>query len=140
MKIIRNGLLPTAILLSMMLGCSSAPYDESDHGLIEDDMYDEEIMLEEQLVLEEQEGEDTYYTEEVSDEGNLDIISIGDQGDDNMVLPQRGSTMSTVIRDYGEPEEKYAPVGEPPITRWRYNSFTVVFEHSHVIHVVRHRN
>jgi hypothetical protein len=54
-------------------------------------------------------------------------------------LPARGTTMTQVEARYGAPAERYAPVGQPPITRWIYPSFVVYFEHSHVVHTVLRR-
>ncbi len=56
------------------------------------------------------------------------------------VLPSRGSLKSTVEAQYGEPVEKRAPVGEPPITRWVYPAFSVYFEHDHVITAVLNKS
>jgi hypothetical protein len=53
--------------------------------------------------------------------------------------PQRGMTMSAVEQQYGKPETVVEAVGEPPITRWVYDNFTVYFEHNRVIHAVVHR-
>jgi hypothetical protein len=53
--------------------------------------------------------------------------------------PQRGMTMSAVEQQYGKPDTVMAAVGEPPITRWVYDNFTVYFEHDRVIHAVPHR-
>ena len=47
--------------------------------------------------------------------------------------------MTAVESTYGEPAQKHAAVGQPPITRWDYPSFSVYFERDRVIHaVVRH--
>lgn len=51
-------------------------------------------------------------------------------------LPDRGATRDTVISQYGEPAQKFAAVGEPPISRWQYPGFTVYFENDNVIHSV----
>lgn len=56
-------------------------------------------------------------------------------------LPVKGQTMAEVVRHYGEPQQKHAPVGgdapkHPPITRWDYAAFSVFFEHSHVVDAV----
>ena len=48
-------------------------------------------------------------------------------------LPTRGSLKSTVEAQYGAPDEKRDPVGQPPITRWVYPAFSVYFEYDHVI-------
>ena len=55
-------------------------------------------------------------------------------------MPYRGLDMSGVARSWGEPREKVAAVGQPPISRWIYDGFTVYFEHQDVIHSVRHRS
>jgi hypothetical protein len=53
--------------------------------------------------------------------------------------PRRGSTMANVEAQFGAPNQRVPAVGEPPITRWEYPGFTVVFEHDRVLHsVVRH--
>lgn len=49
-------------------------------------------------------------------------------------LPRRGELMDSVQAEYGTPARTSTVVGEPPITRWYYESFTVVFEYEHVIH------
>ena len=53
--------------------------------------------------------------------------------------PHRGSSMSIVKGQFGEPENAKPAVGDPPITRWVYPAYTVYFEHEHVIDVVVHR-
>ena len=50
--------------------------------------------------------------------------------------PQRGMTMKRVTEGWGEPRRRVAAVGQPPITRWQYEGFTVYFEHDRVIHTV----
>ncbi|MBK8283547.1 MAG: hypothetical protein IPK97_00965 [Ahniella sp.] len=47
--------------------------------------------------------------------------------------PTKGMQMTQVEREFGAPVSKGEPVGDPPITRWTYASFSVYFEHSHVI-------
>jgi len=51
-------------------------------------------------------------------------------------LPTRGMSMAQVEARFGAPAEKYAAVGQPPITRWVYPSFIVYFEYQHVVHTV----
>ncbi|MFO1355924.1 MAG: phosphodiesterase [Gammaproteobacteria bacterium] len=53
--------------------------------------------------------------------------------------PLRGMTMKAVATRWGEPAEKQAPVGQPPITRWDYGDFVVFFEYDHVIDAVPRR-
>lgn len=50
--------------------------------------------------------------------------------------PSRGTSMAQVERQFGAPAERFAAVGQPPITRWVYPDFVVFFEYSHVIHAV----
>ncbi|MFK8030526.1 MAG: hypothetical protein AB8G18_09825 [Gammaproteobacteria bacterium] len=54
--------------------------------------------------------------------------------------PSRGMTMAQVEERHGAPTIRRAPVGNPPITRWEYESFIVYFEYRHVIHSVAKLN
>jgi hypothetical protein len=49
-------------------------------------------------------------------------------------LPKQGTSMAAVQKQFGAPVQKTAAVGKPPITRWVYPDFTVVFEYKHVVH------
>jgi hypothetical protein len=51
-------------------------------------------------------------------------------------LPRRGISMATVEERFGAPRTRHAAVGQPPITRWDYDGFSVYFEHQHVVHAV----
>lgn len=56
-------------------------------------------------------------------------------------VPEKGTTMPVVLKRYGQPQKKYAPVGgdaptHPPITRWDYPGFSVFFERTHVVDAV----
>ncbi len=51
-------------------------------------------------------------------------------------IPRRGMMMDQVQAQYGVPSAQLPAVGEPPISRWVYNDFTVYFEHQYVIHAV----
>ena len=54
--------------------------------------------------------------------------------------PQRGSSKAQVLADYGQALSSSDNVGEPPISRWEYQNFYVVFESDIVIHsVLKHR-
>lgn len=53
--------------------------------------------------------------------------------------PQRGMTKQRVERGWGEPTRRIAAVGQPPISRWVYDGFTVYFEYDRVIHTVANR-
>ena len=54
----------------------------------------------------------------------------------NIETPQRGSTMASVEAKFGAPANKTGAVGDPPITKWFYPNFVVVFEHDRVLHAV----
>jgi len=51
--------------------------------------------------------------------------------------PKRGSSMASVEASFGPPATRSSAVGQPPITRWDYNGFSVYFEYDHVLHSVR---
>lgn len=58
-----------------------------------------------------------------------------------IVLPAKGLSMAEVEKRYGEPRSKQPPVGgdspkQPPITRWDYDAFKVIFERDKVIDAV----
>jgi hypothetical protein len=55
-------------------------------------------------------------------------------------MPMRGATMDRVRQLFGAPQGVSGPVGDPPITRWDYDQFVVVFEHNRVIHSVARHN
>ncbi len=52
------------------------------------------------------------------------------------MMPKRGIKMDDVLSEFGEPDQRFGPVGEPPITEWVYGSFRVYFEHQIVLHTV----
>jgi hypothetical protein len=53
--------------------------------------------------------------------------------------PQNGFTMSQIRQQYGNPVSELPAVGDPPITRWDYDGFSVFFEYDLVLHSVVHR-
>ena len=65
-------------------------------------------------------------------------IPVGQQGQDkqNVSRPRAGMSQNQVKEMFGNPIEWTNPVGEPPITKWIYSDFIVVFEYDHVIHSV----
>ena len=56
--------------------------------------------------------------------------------DETQMLPRRGISMDTVLSEFGEPDDRFGPVGEPPITEWVYGSFRVYFEDQTVLHSI----
>ncbi len=55
---------------------------------------------------------------------------------DKQILPKRGLSMDDVLGEFGEPDVRFGPVGEPPITEWVYGSFRVYFEYEIVLHSI----
>ncbi len=53
-------------------------------------------------------------------------------------LPARGQSRLSVERRFGAPQQRHPSVGEPPITRWDYADFSVVFEGDFVLHSIVH--
>jgi hypothetical protein len=53
-------------------------------------------------------------------------------------LPDNGLSMEQVQQRFGEPAEQRAAVGDPPITRWVYDDYSVFFEYNLVIESVLH--
>jgi hypothetical protein len=50
--------------------------------------------------------------------------------------PNRGIRQGDVLRQFGEPVLRHAPVGQPAISSWEYETFAVYFENGVVIHAV----
>ena len=53
-------------------------------------------------------------------------------------IDHKGLSKEEVYSRYGEPQKILTAVGNPPISRWKYDQFTVYFEQEHVIHTVAH--
>ena len=70
------------------------------------------------------------FSETLSIDGQVVVKPAGTE------TPQRGSTMSAVETRFGAPANKSSAVGNPPITKWFYPNFVVVFEHDKVLHAV----
>jgi hypothetical protein len=58
---------------------------------------------------------------------------------DRMELPVNGLTQTEVRARFGEPAATHAPVGDPPITRWDYDGWSVYFEFDRVLFTVLHK-
>ena len=65
-------------------------------------------------------------------------IPVGQQGDAVADLPKLGQSKRLVLERFGLPDEEHPAVGQPPITRWDYRTFSVYFEYDHVINSVLH--
>lgn len=68
----------------------------------------------------------------------LSIINQPANSAEGVLRPERGLTQQQVESSFGSPLEKIAPVGEPPISRWVYDKYTVYFEGNYVIHSAIH--
>lgn len=66
------------------------------------------------------------------------VVPVGQQAAYNQHLerPKTGISKNQVLNKYGEPLSRKPAVGEPPISSWEYEKFTVYFEYDHVIHSV----
>jgi hypothetical protein len=71
-----------------------------------------------------------------------DVLSLPEsQPAPQVKIPAKGITMAEMAKQYGEPRRKQPTVGgtaprQPPITRWDYESFSVIFERDRVVDVV----
>jgi hypothetical protein len=57
----------------------------------------------------------------------------------NSERPRSGQSKAQVEASFGMPEVRSSAVGDPPISSWEYQNFTVYFEYDHVIHAVPKR-
>ena len=66
-------------------------------------------------------------------------IPVGEQAKDQVPvdMPSKGMSKERVRNLFGEPLEEIPPKGNPPISRWKYQEFTVYFDSNAVIHCVR---
>ena len=66
-------------------------------------------------------------------------IPVGEQAKDQSAvdMPTKGMNKDRVKRLFGEPLEEIPAKGQPPISRWKYQEFTVYFDSDTVIHCVR---
>lgn len=53
--------------------------------------------------------------------------------------PSRGMSKAAVAHRFGEPRDRIAAVGTPPISRWVYDNYIVFFEKDRVLHSVVRR-
>jgi len=55
---------------------------------------------------------------------------------ESMQLPKNGQDKATVEAKFGTPKEKLPAVGDPPISSWKYDSYSVYFEYDLVLFAV----
>ena len=58
---------------------------------------------------------------------------------ERMELPENGISKEDVRGRFGEPNDRHSAVGDPPITRWDYEGWSVYFEHDRVLFTVLHK-
>jgi hypothetical protein len=58
---------------------------------------------------------------------------------DQMDVPGNGMTKADVRARFGEPAQIHSAVGDPPITSWRYDRWSVYFEYDTVLFTVLHK-
>lgn len=66
-------------------------------------------------------------------------IPVGEQAKDQtpVDMPTKGMSKERVKNLFGEPLAEIPAKGQPPISRWKYQEFTVYFDSNTVIHCVR---
>ena len=57
---------------------------------------------------------------------------------DRMELPKNGQTKADIEAKFGAPVEKQSAVGDPPISSWKYDKYSVYFEYDLVLFTVLH--
>ncbi len=58
---------------------------------------------------------------------------------ERMQLPVNGQSKADITAKYGSPVKQHAAVGDPPISRWEYDKYSVYFEYDLVLFSVLHR-
>ena len=70
---------------------------------------------------------------------NADVLIIDEvRQAERMELPKNGLDKATVEAKFGTPAEKKPAVGDPPISSWKYDTYSVYFEHDLVLFTVLH--
>ncbi|MDX2428606.1 MAG: hypothetical protein QNK22_07945 [Xanthomonadales bacterium] len=70
---------------------------------------------------------------------SADVLIIDEVRQANrMELPKNGLDKATVENKFGTPVKKKTAVGEPPISSWDYDGYSVYFEHDLVLFAVLH--
>ena len=67
-------------------------------------------------------------------------IGVGHQAATKQSLsrPYKGMEKQQVHSRFGDPVTQTNTIGEPPISSWVFDEFTVYFEYDHVLHTVLH--
>lgn len=77
---------------------------------------------------------------------HAEILSIGKQVKiaTKTETPRRGLSKQHVLKKFGKAKKTIVSRGKvtkknPRITRWNYDTFSVIFENNHVVHTIVHR-
>ncbi len=65
-----------------------------------------------------------------------ELTTLSDSDASHQIMPNRGLSMAAVLGKFGEPNQRFGPVGQPPISEWVYGSFRVYFEYRTVLHSI----
>ena len=57
---------------------------------------------------------------------------------ERLSLPVNGQDKASVETTFGAPVEKRPAVGDPPISSWKYDTYSVYFEYDRVLFTVLH--
>ncbi len=70
---------------------------------------------------------------------NADVLIIDEvRQAGRMSLPQNGQSKKSIEAKFGAPVQKLSAVGDPPISSWRYETYSVYFEYDLVLFSVLH--
>jgi len=68
---------------------------------------------------------------------SADVLIIDEvRQSDRMQLPKNGQSKTAVEAKFGAPEQKLSAVGDPPISSWKYGTYSVYFEYDLVLFTV----
>jgi len=129
-----------------LAGCESQPYkpwQEGDSGQAEEKAQAESTpsMEPASSSMMAREPEPSYASQaNASSRTSGDVLLIDSiQSVPAIQTPHKGVNMASVRQQYGDPISEGGTIGDPPITRWEYDGFSVYFEHDRVLHSVIHR-
>jgi len=74
--------------------------------------------------------------EEVITEKESITIPLSQKPNSAIKRPKRGQSKEQVRSEFGSPKTDIPARGKPPISKWIYQDFTVIFESDYVIHSV----
>jgi len=70
---------------------------------------------------------------------DADVLLIDEvRQSESMQLPVNGQNKADIEAKFGSPAKKHAAIGDPPISRWEYDRYSVYFEHDLVLFTVLH--